>query len=207
MLGFKVSQNANTASLGKLRRRCSVQSVLMFFTTLRKQTTKLFLKKLVRRRASWSVSTDHFWIHRSQKQKTGTNGMWISEAQRKSCGYFWKNNASVDHSRQHRLPKSKLHLAGELSTAFRKRTFKNIFSCNIPPPHGGEEASGADFRASPYTGIKFIRSQEGQPQKAAPPFFILPFGIQADPQADNPVARKSWRYSVMRCTCSPEGTG
>ena len=52
--------------------------------------------------------------------------------QKKSFGYFWMNDASVENSRQHRNPKMKSHLAGELPTHFLKIDFQKVFPKTYP---------------------------------------------------------------------------
>ena len=53
--------------------------------------------------------------------------------QKMCCGDFWMNDPSIDHSRQHRLPKSKHDFNGELPSAFLKSDFQKYFSRNTPP--------------------------------------------------------------------------
>ena len=163
----------------------------MFCTTQRICAIGTSWRKSGRKRGNSFGNIALFWTRRFQKLKTGTNGRSIVWTHERYWNYFWMNDPSIAHSRQVRLPKSKSLLVGELPTRFWKRTFKNISSCNTPPPWG-MKVSVADFRSSPHKSIIEEKSQGGQQIDAVPHFLlILPSGTQADPQADNPKVRRS----------------
>ena len=75
--------------------------------------------------------------------------------QKKFFGYFWMNDASAENSREHRNPKLKSHLAGELPTHFLKSDFQKDSSRKYTPTPFRLHAKGVGVTFKMETSTRY----------------------------------------------------